>query len=426
MFELTRAETLPAVRKAVALKYAAINSARTCTATLSRSTLTPPASAVHRGAEDGAAAAVGAAPAGGRKGLHLHDPQQKVARAPAVPPLRRVYKCEGRLRLDDAVAKLRQTSNLEEAMEGWSSARIRAYKALKDKPNTYYYRFNAPGEQQRNGPWTKSEHALFMDRLAQVGADGQWGIFSISIPGRVGYQVCLSIPGATLLQCANYYRKLIEAGEVADENYVIDVRGKAHYVFGTKSRQILAQGLPAARSSEAGKRKKTKQPRSRRRARAREPSDDPDSDYSSAPSSSSSSLSIELGSDESPDDGREGWRGRDYEGEEDGEEDGDRDGDEAFDPKFFAGQVLAENPLPDFIDVITQLRVVRPAISPYGHVLSYDTWLRCLCSGERKNTCPFTNQPLHKRQLVMLTTENIMIYHDIIQGRTDDGIKKDK
>jgi len=28
-----------------------------------------------------------------------------------------------------------------------------------------------------------------MDRLAEVGADGQWGIFSMTIPGRVGYQV---------------------------------------------------------------------------------------------------------------------------------------------------------------------------------------------------------------------------------------------
>lgn len=101
----------------------------------------------------------------------------------------RDYKSERRLRLDDAVAQLEESPDLERAMEGWSSARIRAYKALKDKPNTYYYRFNAPGEQQRNGPWTKQEHDLFMKRLEEVGADGQWGIFSMAIPGRVGYQV---------------------------------------------------------------------------------------------------------------------------------------------------------------------------------------------------------------------------------------------
>jgi hypothetical protein len=76
-----------------------------------------------------------------------------------------------------------------------------------------------------------------------------------------------------------------------------------------------------------------------------------------------------------------------------------------------------ENPLPGFIDAITQTEVVRPAISPYGHVLSYDTWLKCLLNGDRKNTCPLTNQPLHKRQLIFLTFENIEIYRDkIING----------
>jgi hypothetical protein len=96
--------------------------------------------------------------------------------------------------LDDAVAQLRTTADLEKAMEGWSSARVRAYKALKDKPNTYYYRFNAPGEQQRNGPWTIAEHEQFMKRIREVGADGQWGVFSMAIPGRVGYQVRMAFP----------------------------------------------------------------------------------------------------------------------------------------------------------------------------------------------------------------------------------------
>lgn len=86
-----------------------------------------------------------------------------------------------RLRLDEALSKA--------DMEGWSSARIRAYQMINDNPNTYYYRFNAPGEAQRNGPWSPEEHELFMRRLAEHGADGQWGIFSMVIPGRVGYQV---------------------------------------------------------------------------------------------------------------------------------------------------------------------------------------------------------------------------------------------
>lgn len=74
-----------------------------------------------------------------------------------------------------------------------------------------------------------------------------------------------------------------------------------------------------------------------------------------------------------------------------------------------------ENPLPGFIDAITKTPVTRPAISPYGHVLSYDTWIKCLLNGDRKNTCPLTNQPLHKRQLIFLTFENIEMYRDEIR-----------
>ena len=44
-----------------------------------------------------------------------------------------------------------------------------------------------------------------------------------------------------------------------------------------------------------------------------------------------------------------------------------------------------------FIDVMTYEEVVKPAISPYGHVLGYDTWIRVL-NREPKNTCPFTKQ----------------------------------
>lgn len=91
-----------------------------------------------------------------------------------------------RLKLDEALEQA------DSGMNGWSAARIRAYKLLDQNPNSYYYRFNAPGEMQRNGPWSPEEHELFMKRLAEHGADGQWGIFSMTIPGRVGYQVRLA------------------------------------------------------------------------------------------------------------------------------------------------------------------------------------------------------------------------------------------
>jgi hypothetical protein len=103
---------------------------------------------------------------------------------------RRQYRMGGRLALDDALKQMRDNKvDLEKAFEGWSQARIRAYQMIDQNPNSYYYRFNAPGEEQRKGQWTEEEKVVFHKRLEEVGANGQWGIFSMSIPGRVGYQV---------------------------------------------------------------------------------------------------------------------------------------------------------------------------------------------------------------------------------------------
>lgn len=107
-------------------------------------------------------------------------------------------KKSARLKLDDAVASV----NVSGIMEGWSEARIRAYQGMNKNPNAYYYRFNAPGETQRNGPWSREEEELFMKRLKEVGADGQWGIFSIAIPGRVGYQVSRKVTFLYLILCS--------------------------------------------------------------------------------------------------------------------------------------------------------------------------------------------------------------------------------
>ncbi len=46
-------------------------------------------------------------------------------------------------------------------------------------------------------PWllhVQEERALFFQRVEEIGVNGQWGIFSMVIPGRVGYQ------------CSNFYR----------------------------------------------------------------------------------------------------------------------------------------------------------------------------------------------------------------------------
>lgn len=67
---------------------------------------------------------------------------------------------------------------------------------------------------------------------------------------------------------------------------------------------------------------------------------------------------------------------------------------------------IFSNPLPGFIDPITMQKVLKPAISPYGHVMGYDTWVRCI-SQEPKNTCPITKKPVTKRELILLTYDNI-------------------
>ncbi|KAG2211822.1 hypothetical protein INT47_004508, partial [Mucor saturninus] len=130
-----------------------------------------------------------------------------------------------RLTLDDALQQIQdsKTNDDMDGYAGWSAARLRAFKMIEKNPNSYYYRFNAPGEQQKKGKWTDEENALFLQRLKQVGANSQWGIFSIAIPGRVGYQ------------CSNYYRFMIETGQLHDPNYVLDSKGKARYLFDKKT-----------------------------------------------------------------------------------------------------------------------------------------------------------------------------------------------
>ncbi|CAG8735272.1 12437_t:CDS:2, partial [Cetraspora pellucida] len=77
---------------------------------------------------------------------------------------------------------------------------------------------------------------------------------------------------------------------------------------------------------------------------------------------------------------------------------------------FEMDEIEDENPLPGFIDPITLEEVVKPAISPYGHVMGYDSWVRCLSSEPKKNICPLTKKPLTKRELVILTMDNIEQY----------------
>eukprot|EP01083_Nonionella_stella_P222939 795063_1 len=114
------------------------------------------------------------------------------------------------------------------SMEGWSAARIKAWKNRHKQSNAYFYRFNVPGQPQKNGKWTMDEHRVFMERVLGVGVNDQWGIFSQPIAGRVGYQ------------CSNYWRGLVKQGDVTDPNYYYDGK-KLHFKRHTKTFSISTE-----------------------------------------------------------------------------------------------------------------------------------------------------------------------------------------
>jgi len=239
----------------------------------------------------------------------------------------------------------------------WSEARRRAWQIKDKNANAYYYRFNDPGEPQRNGKWTKEERLLFFNRMAEIGVDGKWGIFSKAIPGRVGYQ------------CSNFYRHLIENKEIEDKNYILDDKGKAHYLFQKGiCHKRKKNGEETANNDRPIVVKKQKQKNKKKR---RSDDDDEGDDEEYIPSGS-----MEL-------------------------------------------EQKKDNPLPGFIDSITGVEVDEPCISPDGYVLGKKTWSRILTSREPRNTCPFTKKPLNKRDLITLNYYNIADYAEQIKTRYD-------
>ncbi|KAF7728219.1 hypothetical protein EC973_006500 [Apophysomyces ossiformis] len=228
----------------------------------------------------------------------------------------------GRLALDDALKQVDKTKDPKQAFDGWSQARIRAYQMIDQNPNSYYYRFNAPGEEQRKGPWSETEKALFFSRLKEMGANTQWGIFSMAIPGRVGYQ------------CSNFYRLLIETNQVQDPNYVLDEKGKAHYLFDKKSADGKVEKTFRKHSKHGSRQAQVFNPENRRTSGRRRKTDESDED--------------------------------------------DPDGSGAFTMKLRTKSTKSrkkeidakpDEVLPGFIDPITQKPVRKPAISKYGHVM---------------------------------------------------------
>ncbi|KAG2203617.1 hypothetical protein INT47_011711 [Mucor saturninus] len=367
------------------------------------------------------------------------------------------YRMCGRLGLDEALEQFQNNQiDPEKAFEGWSQARIKAYQMIDQNPNSYYYRFNAPGEVQRKGQWDEPEKKMFFDRLADVGANGQWGLFSMTIPGRVGYQ------------CSNFYRLLVETQTINDPNYVLDERGKAHYLFDKKSAdgQIkktfrthskhASNSDPADESgpSTASPRRIKKEPKEVKPELLIDAQEEKPTATSTASATNTPTITTGKGkgrrqpvkagtrkrrsrfadSDSNEDsnlfddDFSGNYSTRAARDEED--ENGQRKSKRARRPTAAAIESgLATSgswhneteetdpmcPLPGFVDPITLEQVIKPAISKYGHVMGYDSWTRCLTNWEgKRNICPLTKKALTKRDLVILTFDNLDEYKDKI------------
>jgi hypothetical protein len=280
---------------------------------------------------------------------------------------------------------------IDDLMDGWSDARKKAWSNRLKNENQYYYRFNEPGEPQAEGKWTSAQHQLFMETLESVrsGAAGypmyQWGSFSKNIPGRVGYQ------------CSNYYRTLIKNGDVVDSNYMVDESGQMRFNFKNKgfervNKETGDTEVLAAKPKKVyvPKPKKIKAPKPLPKPKPKKAKKAKDDDRDDR------AFRCSVKFDSTRRSGRNAGSTKKY-------ADGDGDGE--------SGDDEDETPvLPNFVDPLTKMQIQEPAISPYGHVAGYETWCRVLRAEDGKDTCPFTRQPLRRRDLMKLTHENLAEY----------------
>lgn len=116
----------------------------------------------------------------------------------------------------------------QEIWDKWSPIRRESFTQIIKNPNAFFYRNRPPGDPQKYGPFTNEEEAQFLERLKYFRDelnvnDGLWGLFSIPIRGRVGYQ------------CSNFYRLLIKNKKVEDDHYEVQEDGKLKFLHGNKS-----------------------------------------------------------------------------------------------------------------------------------------------------------------------------------------------
>lgn len=101
----------------------------------------------------------------------------------------------------------------QSAVKSWSKARIHAWLRRETHPDAYYYRFVDPNQYQTNGKFSNVEHKAFIHQLKlfdQLGYTGSsWGMFSVGVPNKAGYQCCA------------YYKRLILLRKIKDPAFTI-------------------------------------------------------------------------------------------------------------------------------------------------------------------------------------------------------------
>eukprot|EP00924_Labyrinthula_sp_SR-Ha-C_P005007 maker-scaffold_1-snap-gene-18.43-mRNA-1 protein AED:0.00 eAED:0.00 QI:84/1/1/1/1/1/2/52/515 len=243
----------------------------------------------------------------------------------------------------------------------WSEARIKSFMSINTNPNSYYYRFNKPGEAHRTGDWKKEEVEQFMKKLKDDnGVNYRWGEFSIEFRGRVGYQ------------CSNFYRRLIQEKKVTDPNYV-EVDGKLKF--------LGRDGKKFTRKKEEQERKAKAKIEREEKKRQRE-------------------IEKQLGIHKKP---KKKSRKKKKKTKI------DEFGLEVTDESESEVEDLDKNGLeliPGLQCQMTFRTVRNPTLSPYGHIMGYNTWIQILNRTPR-NTCPFTNQKLTRRSLIKLDHSNV-------------------
>ncbi|EAX88286.1 hypothetical protein TVAG_132910 [Trichomonas vaginalis G3] len=247
-----------------------------------------------------------------------------------------------------------------EAWLHWSPAKRKSYIQGMKNPNAYFYRNVAPGEKYITGPFTPEEKKIFLKRVEEFKdkttgtITGEWGLFSRALPGRVGYQ------------CSNFYRKLINSGELYDPKYVRSDDGMIHHTSHLKSAHEKVQNTlekPKKFSHHA------------------KPIDD---DCINSISFFSSTLLAEQQKHPS-------------------QYPSSTSRSESSDGLSLYERYAANNPIPNWTDPLTGEIMKAPAVSPDLTLLDYNTWLQTI---KQTHEDPFTKKPITKRQITVLSKEN--------------------